>query len=1033
MTLDSSLRERLHRYLPEDLIDQLPDPQALATSIRRLSSLHQAVSSFLPQYIAENERLYDEDDGNLRPGTFMFSDVSGFTALSEKLQKAGGREGTEALTQIINDFFAKMLEILAKSNGQLLKFAGDALLTFFPHTGNEDETPLAIRAGLRMQREMAASFQPIRHAALEELIGPHDLRLTMSIGVCRGQLFEATVGNTIQRDHIIQGELPGQAMRAEEAGEQDDVIIPANLQVDYTDLFDTVPVADGFYRVVDNFGDDLSDYEFVVPRRRRGQAQALFDFEEENLLEDLLRQMDRLDGITRFVAAEVVNKLAFGGGHIEPENRPATVIFAHFLGFADLLHDWGEEHLPLIVSILDRYYSIMQRTITSNGGALTRSDPYGRGVKLLITFGAPLAHPDDPERAVTTALEMNRQLSRLIERLRDELPENLQREHYLTQRFGITDGLVFAGEVGWQARREYTVMGDDVNLAARLMSKAEPGQILISARVWERVRAHFETETLEPFQLKGKGQPVQAYAVKASTASILSVPVTSNTPFTGRHLQLLPMTYALEQAKGPRRPQAFTLHGEAGVGKTRMIKYLAEQAEVKGFHIAWANCQLRRSQDRSVWSVLLFQLLQLAQAKSEKAQRRLLNVRLGELGLEELEGVLSQLLFDRMAPPHDEHDLAPTAPKTLKMPPPGIFEMAQEHDTPDTSGIFGMARDRVAERQSTQQPVLWQGLQQRVSVPDSIVRFIAAFAQDTPTLLVIDDLHQAEPSVTTTLRRVIEQIGRAKLFVLVAYEPVSELDPGIRRKVYVSDLNEDETAEMAANALDASELGPRLRKLVWDRTSGRPLFIESLLNLLNNDGMLSRTDHRAELSGDIAPETLPDNVRALIISQVDRLSPNTRVVVQIASVYGDGFSEAALLATGEFDSQINLTGCLDELVSNQIIEAQADNVYRFRHGLTQSAIYETLNRLQRQKLHRAAAEFWTSQDDSDRNLLVVAYHQSRGGMVMRAIGLICDAADQAEQNQEIDRAIDLYTHALEIFPNDESLRVQLERLKAAQT
>jgi class 3 adenylate cyclase len=204
MSIHADLRARLSRYLPGDLLAQLPDPHALTAAIRRLNSLHQAVSSFLPQYIAENERLYTQDYGDLRPGTFMFADVSGFTALSESLQRAGGREGIEILTRIINDFFARMLEILAKSNGQLLKFAGDALLIFFPAVEGADEAPLAIRTGLRMQREMAANFQPINHPELKELVGEHDMELTMSIGICRGKLFEAVVGNEIQRDHIIQ-------------------------------------------------------------------------------------------------------------------------------------------------------------------------------------------------------------------------------------------------------------------------------------------------------------------------------------------------------------------------------------------------------------------------------------------------------------------------------------------------------------------------------------------------------------------------------------------------------------------------------------------------------------------------------------------------------------------------------------------------------------------------------------------------------------------------------------------------------------
>lgn len=1035
MSIHADLRARLSRYLPGDLLAQLPDPHALTAAIRRLNSLHQAVSSFLPQYIAENERLYTQDYGDLRPGTFMFADVSGFTALSERLQRVGGREGIEILTRIINDFFARMLEILAKSNGQLLKFAGDALLIFFPAVEGADEAPLAIRTGLRMQREMAANFQPINHPELQELVGEHDMELTMSIGICRGKLFEAVVGNEIQRDHIIQGDLPGMAMSAEAAGDRDDVIIDAALQAEYAGEFETVPAGEGFFRVLDNFGDRLSDYEFTVPRRRRGQSSALFDFVEENLLEDLERTLNKLDGVTRFVARSVVNQLAFLGDHIEPENRPATVIFVYATGFAELLNQWSEEQLPLLVSILDRYYNQMQRTIANNGGTLTRTDPYQRGIKLLITFGAPVAHPDDPERAVTTALEMNRTLANFNARLRDELPDHLKADTLLAQRAGITHGSVYAGEAGWKARREYTVMGDDVNLAARLMAKGELGQIMISGRVWENVRDHFETEALPPFQLKGKSKPTQAYLVRAVTASPLSMSATSDTPFVGRDLQLLTMTYALQQAKGPRRRQAFALRGEAGVGKTRMAKQVAQAAEETGFQVVWANCQSGHTQDKSIWSVLVSQLLQLDQAKSEQAQRRLLRVRLTELGIAELEPVFHQLFFGSLdgVMSQEPEPPAPEPSRKKKKRTTNIFELAQpEADTP-RSGIFGLARDQVQAALAAASPSpsipFWQQIQKQTSLPDSIVRFVQVFTDQVPVLLIIDDLHRADANTLDILRRVANEIAEARLFILVTYEPVEGLDVGIRRQVNVGDLDEDETAQIAARVLQVQDVGPRLRRLLWDRTKGRPLFIESLLRLLHQDEKIVLTDSRAELAADTRADALPDDVRQLIVSQMDRLSPDARALLRVASVIGDGFSTEMLTALAEDVSEIRTETLVGELIHAQIIEALPDTTYRFQHGLAEITVYESLNRLQRQKLHRAAADFLMKLGDLDRNVLKIAHHLIRGGTPLRGIELVSQAAEEAEQQQQLDRAIELYTHACEMFPHDDSARAQLDRLQ----
>lgn len=1038
MMLESTLRARLGRYLPKELVAELPESQAMATAIRRLNSLHQALSSFLPQYIADNEDLYANDYADLRPGTFLFADVSGFTALSERLQRAGGDAGTEILTRIINDFFATMLEIMAKSNGQLLKFAGDALEAFFPASRRgSSEAPLAIRTGLRMQRAIAERFQPIDHPELTRLFGDHNIALMMSIGICQGHLFEAVVGNVVQRDHIIQGRLPGMAMAAEEAGDRDDVIISAALHAAHNAEFDTVAVGDGFFRVLDNFGDQLSDYEFVVPRRRRAQATALFGLEEEELLEDIENHLARVEGVARFVAAEIVDRLAAGGGELEPDNRPATVIFNHVTGFADLLDSWGNEHLERVVALLDRYYNLMQRIIANNGGSLTRTDPYKRGVKMLITFGAPVAHIDDPERAVTTALEMNRQLATFNARLHDELPNELRREMYITQHLGITQGMVYAGEVGWKSRREYTVMGDDVNLAARLMGKGEPGQILVSQRVWERVHPHFDTEPLPLMQMKGKSEPVQAYLVKSSTASVLSMSATSDTPFVGRDLQLLSLTYALQQAKGPRRRQAFALAGEAGVGKTRMAKQVVQAAEAAGFQVGWANCQLSHMQKQSVWAALLFQLLQLAQARSEDGQRRLLHARLNEMGTPELEGTLSALLFGTQSQIDDP--AGPTESGEDDTAPPDVFSMVDQTVDLAKSGIWGnisrqlqAALDASAES-PPEQPArpFWQTLEKRLSQTESIVQFLNAHTGHTPTLLVFDDLHLVDASTVSILKHVLDAITKAPLMILTTAEPDS-IDLRIRRTVSLNDLDQDETAQMAADALGVQDIGPRLRAFIWRRTNGRPLFIESLLGLLDSENHIARSGKRADLSAEAERATLPDNVRELIISRVDHLSPEARELLQAASVLGDGFAVDQLLALSEDANAIRIETLLGEMIYEDVIEALADGSFRFRHGLAQTTVYESLNRVQRQKIHRAAAAWWQAQPETERNVLRVAYHWVEGGMPAKGMELVVAAAQRAESSEQIERAIELYTHGIEIFPNDDSLYAELERLKAAQ-
>lgn len=1029
MTLDISLRTRLSRYTPVDLLDKLPDTDAVTEVMRRLSGLQKSISSFLPLYIADDEALLTGDQGFLRPGTFLFADVSGFTALSERLQQHGGSEGAETLTIVINDYFSTMLEILAKSDGQLLKFAGDALLAFFP--ANNDEVTKAIRTGLRMQRAMA-KFQPIQTPELKQLLGDHDQQLSMSIGISRGKLFEALIGNSAQRDHIIQGSLPGMAMNAEGAGERDDVIIDEAVYAVASEQFETVALGGGFYRVVDNLGDNLDDYEFRIPNRRRAKSTAILELDNDRLLDDLRIQLERVEKVGRFMAPAVLNELiANGGDQLQSQNRLVVTMFMYVSGFATMLERWGEEKLPLIITILDRYYSIVQRAIAAHGGNITRTDPYQFGFKMLVTFGAPVANADDPQRAVSAALEIHRQVALFNARLQEELPPEMHcAPTFVAQRMGITMGPVFAGEVGWRARREYTVMGDDVNLSARLMGKAEMGQTLISQRVWSRIREQFDTEAIAPMQLKGKTLPIQAFLVKGIATHAVGFPSTSQTPFVGRETLMQEAQSWLNSVKTSRSPQVLALQAEAGLGKTRFAKELAQYAERNDFRIAWATCALK-SERKTTWATLISQLLHIDRDSANSNARKLLKEELAKLGLTGLEGVFTDLLFDVVLPV--EH---PTPRQQTDSEKPAgtvdLFNLAARIGSTEEkrSGVFGRARAHVQRDEQANvksSSALWQQAEMRTSLDEAVAQFLCAFTQKYPTLLVIDDLHRENPQALTILRRVLANTGMMRLALLLAYEPV-ELDLDLQ-PVTLTELTENDTYLMAVRYLQVDEIDYRLCELVWKRTNGRPLFIESLLQTLVDDQQIDMTKERATLKPEANIDALPDDIRKLIISRIDRLSSHAQHALRAASVLGEEFTVDALAAVSDVHETNELNAALRELVHAQVIEEGLENTYHFRHGLTRVAMYETLPRILRQKLHRLAAEYLTKHTDWERSLIQVAHHWMNGGMPMRGIQIVNDAAENAEASGSIERAIELYLNALEIFPSEKSWQTQLERLR----
>lgn len=995
--LDPTFRASLSRYLSTEVIDALPERRAFNKATRHLNTLRVALSSYLPKYIADEEALLTTEHSDLRMGTFMFADVSGFTALSEKLQRATGVEGAEIMTQIINDFFTTMLEILAKSDGQMLKFAGDALLTFFPVTAEESDRPdlvvaaKAIRTGLRMQRAMREQFQPIQHPLLDKLFGDHQLELKMSIGIASGQLFEALVGNQSQRDHMIMGKLPGEADAAEAAGVRDDVIINDELKRALGDQFRYKP-ADGdptYWQVIDDFGEDLGDYEVtsIVSRRKTSFSSSLLAIASDvDPLQELRNLMTQVDNYARFVAAEVVNKLALEGDRVEPQNRPAVVIFGYFSGISDMLDAWGEGELRRITNILNRYYSGIQQTIAAYGGALTRSDPYRVGSKLLITFGAPIAHPDDAFRAVATALAMLRWTEQFNAQLHTELPQRLRRESYLQFRAGVAMGQAFAGEVGWKQRREYTVMGDDVNLAARLMSKAAMGEVWVSERVYYRVEDYFITEALPPMQMKGKSEPTHAYRVLGMNPAITDAPRMSSTKFVGRDELLLTLHFSLEQARAKRR-RLIALVGDTGIGKTRVAHQLLQEAKSKGFITAWATC-LTMDDARTTWAAVVGQLLDVPNDRARQEQYDYFLDALDTYALDEFYEPLSLLLFGAVL--HEDQ---------LQVP--------------------------IDERLQSEGETL-AALIQTIGV--AVIEVLKRCADVAPVLVVLDDLHKANPFAIQILQQVYEQIKRGRILIVATYEPSPTIALELNETL-LDDLSEYDIMRIACGTLHVPELSDVLEMALWGHTRGRPLYAEAMLQLWQERDMIALQDGVADLNAQYNPQLLPDSLRTLLISQIDRLPNVQQRVMQAAAVLNaihPTFTAEMIAYLCRLD-EAEVIQHLNTLEQKRLLLSEGTE-WRMRYVVGQVAIYESLTRLQRQNLHLAATDYWQRSSEAGRYWFEIVNHMIKAGQLTKALLLVEKIAAEAESIGDIEAALAFYEQALSLFPNDRSLQSQISRL-----
>ncbi|HYO89208.1 MAG TPA: adenylate/guanylate cyclase domain-containing protein [Candidatus Limnocylindrales bacterium] len=1056
--LPAPLRERLEALVHADgAADSRAERDLLRDIEQHLNSLYIATASFLPSYIADDPAILDAqrggaDYGAMRPGAFLFADVSGFTALSERIQQHSGAEGTEVLTSVINDYFTTMLDILAKSDGQLLKFAGDALLAFYPNAGGDDQGPAlkAVRTGLRMQQAMQEGFQPIRSERLKALLGEgHDALLTMSIGIARGRLFEALVGSATQRDHVIQGSLPGEAMDAEGVGMRDEVIVAGDIVPLFDAGYALKPLDDGFVQVV-GLTEKLGDFELqVTGMRRRQVAGSLLDFGDGDLLRSVEAAATKVERVRAFVAPAVFSELVNSADHPErgerdryrvaSSNVPAATLFIHCTGFAELLADWGDDYLPDLTGFLSRYYTMVQQAVTELGGTLARTDPYKLGFKLLITFGAPIKHEDDRERAVAAALEiqsrllaLNRRLDEDVRHLQAHSSRTLLRDSYVQQRMGLTFGMTFAGEAGWKQRREFTVMGDDVNLAARLMATAKFGEILISENVYERVRHSFTAEPLAPLTLKGKAKPVQAYRVTGALRESAIAHRADEMPFIGHDQFLLTLNLILPQVKRGRM-RALGLVGDAGTGKTRIAREFGDMARANAFRVAFATCQ-ERSTRRDVWAYLVAQLLGIDSAAEPAQGRAAVRTAVEALGLPVLTGVIGDLLFGFTLEAEEKRE------QSLQ----DLFQMVAKMSPEElkSSGMFGVLRRRQAAEdtkgaaQAGNGDSIWSAVERRTSTEQAIAELIKAAAAHSPLLIVIDDVHQANLRTLAILEFVLTAVRGVPLAFLGTFEPLTVVPPEIRRALKpvqdlmrldtVPDLNEYETERLAMACMHASEMDPPLRDLVWQRTNGRPLYIEALMRSLQDEFYVMVTDGRARLSPIADTQALPEDVRELVLSRINRLPTQALDLARACAVLGARCSVGALEAVSGFGERAAMDSGIAALLEAQILLAE-DGALLFRHGMTQSVIYDSMPRAERLKLHRAAADFYMRPVVDAP--IAAAYHLAHCGLLPRAVEIVLNAAEEAEARKDYEGALEDYQFAAGLLPDDRDVLASLVRVR----
>ncbi len=734
------------------------------------------LAPYLPRIVVDWVSAGADDLHREVTGTVCFVDISGFTKLSERLARHG-KVGAEELSETINRCFVELLAVAYADGGGLLKFGGDALLLLF--TG-EDHQARACRAAVGMRRTL-------RDVGKVNVLGQR-VSLRMSVGVHSGVFHFFLVGDS-HRELIVAGPAASTTVVMESTAEAGEIVVsPQTAHALRTSLL-------GAHK-----GEGV-----LLRRSPPGTPGA------QASLEPVSPGVDLSGCISTAIRESLLT------GTPEPEHRRVTVAFIHFDGTDALIESSGPEH---VARLLHELVSDAQCAAERHGVAFLGTDIDRDGGKIILTAGAPSASGQDEHRMLLV------------------LREILDRRRELPVRIGVNRGAVFAGDIGPSYRRTFTVMGDAVNLAARLMAKAGPGELLTTPDVVERAHAELETVELEPFTVKGKAKPVKALRVeKVSTAR--KAQDDTGTPFVGRRAELERMTEAVEAV---RRGSGtlFQLTGEPGVGKSRLVEELE--------HMAGDMVSIKTSCEPYESSTPYYPFRTLL--------RRLLG-----LTAETAEDYDIAVLRDRV-----ERSAPTLAPW---MPLLGDALDLEVPETPESAQLEEQFR--------------------RPRLAVAMVELLGALAGG-PALLVVEDAHWMDEASADIVRYLAGAVRSLPWLVCVTRRPeptgfaASEDESVVL--VDLAPLDAADAADFIHLATVDAPIPEHSIAALTERAGGNPLFLRELVM-------------SARGAQDLG--TLPDSVEAVIASRIDLLRPVERNVLRRASVLGRAFPETLLPAVVDAD------------------------------------------------------------------------------------------------------------------------------------
>ena len=636
------------------------------------------------------------------------------------------------------------------------------------------------------------------------------------------------------------------------------------------------------------------------------------------------------------------------------ERRQVTVMFSDLVGSTALSARMDPEDLREVISA---YQKCVAESVQRFGGFVAKY--MGDGV--LVYFGYPQAHEDDAERAVRAGLE----LVQAVGTLRSTSP--------LQTRVGIATGLVVVGDlIGSGEAQERGIVGETPNLAARLQGIAEPNTVVIAESTRKLLGNLFELEDLGPRELKGIGEPLQAWAAlrpSSVESRFEALHATGLTALVGREEELELLLRRWSRAK-TGEGQVVLLSGEAGIGKSRLTAAMLERLAAEPHTRLRYFCSPQRTD--SAFYPIIGQMERAARlAHDDTAQAK----------LDKLDVMLAQTSTSK-------EDVALFA-EMLSLPNDGRYPVLE------------------LEPQQRRQKTL-----------EALTAQVEALSQQSPLLMIFEDAHWTDPTSLETFGRIVDRVRSLRVLLIVTFRP--EFEPPWIGRPYVTALTINRLAQRDIEAMIDGVVGNKfipasVRHDIIERTDGIPLFVEEMTKAVLEAG----SEEEAQRTAATVPTTalaVPASLHASLMARLDRLGA-AREVAQIGAAIGREFSHALLGAVIP-KPEADLGSALERLIDAGLLFRQGvppHATYLFKHALVQDAAYGTLLREPRRALHARIAETLEGRfaDIAETQPELLARHCTEAGLIEKAAGLWGKAGQRSlaraallEGAEQLKRALD---------------------------